>query len=138
MNHNYDHPIYEFSIDSRECAIDLKVNDLPCLSNHQQGGVALDWPINGNLLVSGKQIYSIHIFPYQNENFINKKAIVKAKIFVRDGFDFSKPKILVSEILIPDFSKDMEPRKEFKILSDFEAFIPYNHLGWNNSVNHFK
>lgn len=135
MQHNYKHPIYEFSIDARECSIDLKVNDIPCFSNYEHGGVALDWPVNANLLSSGKQFYSFKIFSYENENFINNKAIVKAKISVRDALDFSKPRILISEISIPDFSKDEEPRKELHIRGEFDVILPYNHEGWKNSVN---
>lgn len=103
MYHNYNHPIYEFSIDARECAIELNVNDLHCFFNYEHGGVALDWPVNANLLSTGKQFYSFKILPYENENFINNIALVKAKISVRDALDFSKPRILVSEISIPDF-----------------------------------
>lgn len=135
MQYDYKHPIYEFSIDSRECAIDLKVNDLPCFSNYDRGGVALDWPVNANLLSSGKQFYSFSIFPYEDENYINKKAIVNAKISVRDALDYSKPRILISEISIPEFVKDEEQRKEFQISGEFEANIPYNHEGWKNSEN---
>lgn len=135
MLHNYKNPIYEFSIDSRECAIDLMINDLPCFSNHEKGGVALDWPINANLLSSGKQFYALSILPYEDEDFINKKAIVKAKIYVRDALDYSKPKLLISEISIPDFSKDEEPKRTVKIVKEFEATIPYNHEGWKNSLN---
>lgn len=135
MKHNYDHPIYEFSIDARECAIELNVNDLPCFSNYGHGGVALDWPVNANLLSSGKQFYSFKIFSYENENLINNKAIVKAKISVRDALDFSKPRILISEISMPDFSKEEELRKEIYISGEFDAILPYNHQGWKNSVN---
>lgn len=135
MRHNYNNPIYEFSIDSRECAIDLKINDLPCFSNYEHGGVALDWPVNSNLLSSGKQFYTLSILPYEDENFVNKKAIVKAKIFVRDALDYSKPRLLVSEISIPDFSKDEESKREVQIVKEFNADIPYNHEGWRNSLN---
>jgi hypothetical protein len=53
MRHSYNNSIYGFSIDYRECAIDLKINDLPCFSSYEHGGVALDWPVNANLLSSG-------------------------------------------------------------------------------------
>lgn len=135
MQHNYKNPIYEFSIDSRECSIDLKINGLPCFSNYEPGGVALDWPVNTNLLSSGKQSYSLSLMPYEDEDFINKKAIVKAKISVRDSLDLSKPRLLISEISIPDFSKEEDLRKELHIRGEFDANIPYNHEGWTNSVN---
>lgn len=135
MRHTYNNPIYEFSIDSRECAIDLMINNLPCFSSYEHGGVALDWPVNANLLSSGKQFYSLSILPYEDEDFINKKAIVKGKISVRDALDYSKPRILISEISIPDFSKDKDSRKEFRITGDFDADVPYDHGGWKKSVD---
>lgn len=135
MRQSYNNPIYEFSIDSRECAIDLKINDLPCFSNYERGGVALDWPVNANLLSSGKQFYSLSILPYDGEDYIDKKAIVKGKVSVRDAFDYSKPRVLISEISIPDFSKDKDSRKEFRVIGEFDADIPYDHAGWKKSVD---
>ena len=74
MQHNYKNPIYEFSIDSRECAIDLKLNDLPCFSTFEKGGVAIDWYVNANFLSSGKHSYILSLVPYEDENFRNRES----------------------------------------------------------------
>lgn len=135
MQHNYKNPIYEFSIDSRECAVELKVNDFPCFSTYEKGDVALDWPVNANILSRGNQFYTLSIIPYEDENFINRKAIVKAKISVRDAFDASQPRTLIAELQIPDFSKEEMKRTDFVSAGDFDASVPYDHLGWKNSIN---
>ncbi|MFK7001785.1 hypothetical protein [Flavobacterium oreochromis] len=134
MQHNFNNPIYEISINSRECAIVLRVNDIPCFSNFNKGGMAVDWPINPNILRSGKQSFLLEIFPYEKEILINNKAFVELKIAVRDKFDNSKSKILLLEVEPVCFSKQKENIQYYKIFDVFDAQVPYVNEGWINSM----
>lgn len=133
MQHGFDNPIYEMSIDSRECAIDLMVNDMPCFSNFAYGGMAVDWPVNTALLRSGQQFFLLKILPYADESIINKKAFVSLKIVVRDAYDGSKSKVVVSNFEPVDFSKFENEVPEYELSDKFAAEIPYTHRGWTSS-----
>ncbi|MBF6654792.1 hypothetical protein HUE46_01195 [Flavobacterium columnare] len=134
MQHNFNNPIYEISINSRECAIALKVNDIPCFSNFNKGGMAVNWPINTNILHSGKQSFLLKVFPFEKEIIINNKAFIELQITVRDRFDTSKSKISLLNFDPVYFSKQKENIQYYTILDEFDAHVPYSHRGWIDSM----
>lgn len=65
--------------------------------------MAVDWPINENILESGRQHFEIRSFPYEGEAEIRDNAFIKVKIYVRDAFVENAPRALVEEFPLIEF-----------------------------------
>lgn len=133
MYHNYQHPLYEIEVRSRNCRVELTVNDMPCFKSDEQGGVAVDWPVNPNILSSGRQSFTITSRPYEGGDYIHKSASLSLKVYVRDAFVNDKPRTLVLEMPEVDFSTK-SPSQTYVYAGNFDASVPYHQLGWQSSV----
>lgn len=131
--HNYKHPIYEIEVKAQGCPVTLQVNDMPCFSNYNQGAMAVDWPVNPNILSSGKQMFTLRANPYEGEGFIHKNAKLELRVYVRDAFDNPVPRVLLTQMPVVDFS-EKEDSQIYVYAGNFDAEIPYHLEGWKSGV----
>lgn len=135
---NYQHPIYEIEIKSSACAVSLDVNSIPCFVNYEKGGMAVDWPINQNILESGIQYFKIKAFPYIRETQISRKAKIEFTVYVRDAFKNSQKRITVLNTIYVDFSKEEQDYNIYNYNGHFYAEVPYKNDGWRNGIKIFN
>ncbi|SHF86960.1 hypothetical protein [Pedobacter caeni] len=132
--HNYKNPIYEIEVKTQGCPVELQVNDMPCFISSDPGGMAVDWPVNPNIMSSGRQRYSLKAHPYSGDEFISKRATLDLKVYVRDAFDNPVPRQLLAEIPTVDFSVKDDSQVHV-IAGHFDAEVPYMLEGWAESVS---
>lgn len=135
MIDNIKFPLYECSIDSRECLIELRINNTHCFSTYKNGGIAVIWPLNPNILTSGEQSYFLQIKPGDKKTNFHTFSSVTATITVRDAFDYSLPKLTIKELQIPVLPTTELLSDKITITGLFEANVPYSQIGWKNSVH---
>ncbi|MGU3373949.1 hypothetical protein [Chryseobacterium sp. M5A1_1a] len=129
----YKAPFYLAEIQSSNCQVELLINNVPCFDHYNKGGVGVDWPINEYILHSGRQLYTIKVKCFEDEDTISKQASVNLKITLRDAFDFSIPKKVIKqhfEISFQDKKTQVYESGDF-----FEAEVPYTLTGWKNSFS---
>ena len=124
-------PFYEAEIKTSGCAVELLINDVLCFSHYEEGGMAVDWPINEFILESGRQLFSIRAICYKGEEKINDNALLSLKIFVRDAFFNEAPRQLVFELPFINFKEKTAQHYTYGLF--FEAKVPYKLEGWKNS-----
>lgn len=125
-------PFYEAEIKTSGCAFELLVNDVPCFINYEEGGMAVDWPVNEQILSSGRQQLTLKIYPYREEQLINPRARVEFRLYVRDAFNGIARQLVKA---LPEIRFDRgEQLLEYSQEDFFEAKVPYVLEGWKNSV----
>lgn len=126
-------PFYELEIKTANCFIEILVNDLPIFSNYENGGMAVDYPINDTILESGKQSMEVRILSAKEQENISKYANVEIKVFVKEANREASGRNLVFEIPLIDFKDKNLPI--FKNVYSFSANVPYKNVGWQNSID---
>ncbi|EJL74650.1 hypothetical protein [Chryseobacterium populi] len=129
----YKNPFYLAELQVRNCQAELFINDVPCFDHYKEGGMAVDWPVNGYILNSGKQFFTIKAHCFEHEDRISKHASIDLKITVRDAFDFSIPKQTVKQHFHISFEEKDTPM--YTTGDFFEAEVPYYLEGWKNSFS---
>lgn len=127
-------PFYELEIKTANCYIEILINDLPIFSNYQNGGMAVDYPINNALLKSGDQSMEIRILASEGNESISKYADYEVKIFVREA-----NKEAVVRQLVFTLPKNTDYKEQPLLVSTqnvvFQADISYHNTGWKDSVD---
>lgn len=126
-------PFYEIEVKTNDCPVEVLVNDVPCFANYRKGGMAVDWPINENILKRGRQHFEIKVFPYEGEDEIRDNAFVGIKVYVRGAFVENTPRILVDEYPMIEFKG--KKSQQYSYQNVFIAEVTYENGGWQNSVN---
>jgi len=127
-------PFYQLEIKTANCYIEVLVNDLPIFCNYENGGMAVDYPINDAILKSGKQSLEVRIIAPKGETSISKYAHYEIKVFVKEANKEASGRELVYTLpMSEDFRNTPLPVIIHK--NTFEAEVPYHNIGWSNSLD---
>ncbi|WP_131828234.1 hypothetical protein [Elizabethkingia occulta] len=125
-------PFYELEVKTRNCSIEILINDLPVFSFYEEGNIAVDYPINTAIIRNGDQSMQVRLFS-QNGNNISNDAACELKVYVKeaniDGAQrdliYNVPDITFFDKTVPVFIEKLK----------FKADIAYNNNGWYNSID---
>ncbi|HEX8576626.1 MAG TPA: hypothetical protein VF677_10080 [Flavobacterium sp.] len=109
------------------------VNDLPVFSNYEEGGLAVDYPINDAILGSGKQSIEIKILSAKAGENISKYARAEIKIYVKEANKEASGRNMVLEVPMINFNENKFPVNSN--IYSFVATVPYKNRGWESSIN---
>ncbi len=128
-----NNPIYYFEIKVLYAYVELYINDLLVFAHYEDNGsIWVDWPINQYILKSGNQSFEIRIIPYKNNTNFSDNTLLEFGIHVLDESINDRKEILEkSEININQKSKT----PLFIHKNSFNAEVPYENLGWTNSID---
>jgi hypothetical protein len=127
---NYaEKPMYYLQINKSACRLIVKVNDIP-LGYYftEDAGESMLYPVNDCIFSSGKQTFTIDVYPMSTKEYLTKDAHVNVKLVYLP--DKSLPLVphgkSLKELNLP---MDIESR-ELKFYTDssaFEANVPYDY-----------
>lgn len=127
-------PFYQLEIKTANCYIEILVNDLPIFSNYQEGGMAVDYPINNALLTSGEQSLEVRILPSEGSEKISRYADHEVNVYVKEANREASGRQLVFAV-----PKNTDYKEQSLLVSKqnaiFPAEIPYHNTGWKDSVD---
>ncbi|TRX36982.1 hypothetical protein FNW52_07005 [Flavobacterium sp. ZT3R18] len=126
-------PFYQIELKTSGCSIELEINDIPFFGNYQEGGMAVDLPINNFILESGKQKITFIVLPLGNDKNIIHEATVEINIFVKEANMSYAEKTTIYTTKAPSFEHKSLPI--FSFSNFFEAIVPYKLMGFKNSVS---
>lgn len=131
-------PNYYASYSNSGCRFDLRINDgytEKIFRPGNSGGTLL--PINGKILKSGKQTFSVRLYPNPGEEVITAKNPFTLEIGYKDfkvesGTEgrpwhsvYKMPPVVVPDSGLPYY--------EFS--GEFEAIVPYEVRGWSDCID---
>ncbi|AZI34329.1 hypothetical protein [Kaistella carnis] len=130
---NLREPFYELEIKTANCFIEILINDFPVFSNFQDGGMAVDYPINDAILHSGKHVITVKISSPKKGERISIFANCELKVFVKEANLEASGRNLVHAFPAFNFKENNLPM--FVQNSAFQAEVPYINLGWAKSLD---
>lgn len=126
-------PFYELEIKTANCFIEILINSLPVFSHYENDGMAVDYPINDAILYSGKQSIEVRILSTTEHENISKYATCELKLFVKEANIEASGRSLVYEVPMIDFKEKKLPI--YKNVYSFISNVPYENVGWENSID---
>lgn len=131
-------PYYIAEITSSRCSVEFLLNGIPNYNHFEEENTAstatIEWPINPFIIDNGLQHFGIKILPLKNSVSILPKAYVRVKIYKAEAIEEYVPQELVSEEIEVTFTD--KKNLPFYIIKDvFQAELPFNFTGWENSVD---
>lgn len=133
----YDYnPRYWIDFEAKYCSYEILVNDVPLHSyfkNTKVSGSSI--PLNSRILSKGKQKLTLKIYPYVNGKISEVSLIGDSKFSLAITYgEFGKEKDYhqVTSFMTPVFNGTIS---YYETTIDFEAEVPYNLVGWANSVD---
>jgi len=145
---NYkEQPSHHAEVNSSACSFQLLINDMPAVSHYKQGGLSISMPINPLILKSGKQTYTLRLYPgyYKEDKELKQvKTLVKETklnltISVKHWNDSNKSSKDIFVFTLPS-KENKEGFKEFDFAGQtyyefkgvFDATVPYELQGWSD------
>ena len=127
-------PFYELEIKTGNCWIEILVNNLPVFSNYEDGGMAVDYPINDAIIENGTQSLEIRLLASDGTESISRYADYEVKVFVKEANAEGSGRKLVYEVPQNTDYKE-KPLFISTQKASFRAEIPYKNIGWTDSVD---
>ncbi|OOV20090.1 hypothetical protein [Flavobacterium sp. LM4] len=128
-----DEPFYEMEIKTSGCLIEILINDFPVFSNYENGGMAVDWPLNDAILKSDTYYFKITVLPIETGKNILKQATVDIKIFVKEANKQFLGRKQIYEMQTIDFKNKDLPIYYYQ--DKFIVEVPYENKGWSKSID---
>ncbi|CAZ94492.1 hypothetical protein [Zobellia galactanivorans] len=129
-------PLYSLKITSGN-PYESYINDVVLEKDYEEGSTDHELPINDLILSSGTQEIKIKLLPNRGKNEVNKLDVeyFEAKIYLYENglTSYSEQK----KTLLHTFKfKNFVPNQPSMIaVWKFEAKVPYQHMGWSESVD---
>ena len=142
-----EQPSHHAEVNSSACSFQLLINDMPAVSHYNQGGLSVSMPINPLILKSGKQTYTLRLYPgyYKEDKELKQvKALAKEtklnfSISVKHWNDANKKSQEIFVFTLPS-KENKDGFKEFDFAGQtyyefkgvFDATVPYELKGWSD------
>jgi tRNA(Ile)-lysidine synthase TilS/MesJ len=126
-------PMYYLKIKKSECHIIVRINDIPVYEDFSDYDCNYDdydgtlYPVNSCLPRSGKQTFSVEIYPTGQQDHISDDSSVSLKIYHCPDID--KPEAetnLIEELKLPD-NIGTQKLKYYTASATFEASLPFDY-----------
>ena len=120
-------PMYYLKIKKSECHIIVCINDIPVYNNFSDYDCNYDdydgtlYPVNNCLPRSGKQTFSVEIYPTGQQDYISDDSSISLKIYHCPDIDEPEAKTyLIEELKLPD-NIGTQKLKYYTASATFEA-----------------
>jgi len=126
-------PMFYLKIKKSGCCIAVRVNDIPVYENFSDydcGYTDYDgalYPINSCLPCSGKQTFSIEVYPTSLQDYISDDCSISIEIYCRPDID--KPEAetkLIKKLNLPE-NIGQQKLKYYTASAAFEALLPFDY-----------